>query len=643
VLLAMLAAWTMAAAADLLAFRRNATLGALAPALVLFVWSSTLGTSEHATILVAAFALTAGAFLAIQNLAVIDLRRSWLVSAGGARSRWLLPATAVGIAALVFGVVLAPALPGADRDPLLDLAETGAGRNSSDYSTQIPPLLDVSQKLKQPGNDPVFNVNSPVPDYWRLVALDEFSDDGGGQWTLSAEGSDEVRDDLPRNGPAGSVRQRYDISSLGERWLPAAYRPVAISTPAFVVSSSDTLVSSRDTLQGLAYTVDSKLPPARAEVERAHSATSASVPTDLARYTELPSSVPKSIRDEARRVVDGAGAQTPYAVAEALRNYFWDESKFTYDTSVEPADDPLAIQKFLEDGRGFCVQFASAYAVMARSLGIPARVAVGFTQGDRAGDVYTVRSHDAHAWPELYFEGVGWTHVFDPTPPAGRTSAPGGSLLPDDGGAATQQEEPVTTVAPPVPTQPADPGAGAPEPATTLAPVPPRVSTNDANASPNWWLLALGALAALVVLPALYLLVVSTAKSRRRARRRAADDPAVAVHGAWEEALDRLDEARVPRDPALTPFEIARSAPQHGVTAATRPLRALARAYTGVRYGDGEPAPADVDRAWESVDELDRALDAGAGRRERWRRRLDPSTLRPGPRSRRTRAEAARR
>jgi len=100
------------------------------------------------------------------------------------------------------------------------------------------------------------------------------------------------------------------------------------------------------------------------------------------------------------------------------------------------------------------------------------------------------------------------------------------------------------------------------------------------------------------------------------------------VRGAWEEALDRLHEARVPSNPALTPFELARSAPQHGVTAATRPLRTLAREYTVVRYGEGAASPDVVQRAWDSVDQLDRALDAGAGRRERWRRRLDPSTLR---------------
>ena len=100
------------------------------------------------------------------------------------------------------------------------------------------------------------------------------------------------------------------------------------------------------------------------------------------------------------------------------------------------------------------------------------------------------------------------------------------------------------------------------------------------------------------------------------------------MQGAWDEALDKLREAHVPPDPALTPLELARSAPRHGVTAATRPLRTLARSYTVVRYGVDAPSTDDADRAWEAVDELDRALDEGLTRRERWRRRIDPSTLR---------------
>ena len=127
--------------------------------------------------------------------------------------------------------------------------------------------------------------------------------------------------------------------------------------------------------------------------------------------------MPTVIAGTAQQVVADAGATTPYAQAEALRDYFW--ANYVYDLDVDPRDDTNAIASFISEKRGFCVQFASTYAVMARSLGIPSRVAVGFTPGDRRDGVFHVQSHNAHAWPEIWLAGLGWTHLFDPTPPAG--------------------------------------------------------------------------------------------------------------------------------------------------------------------------------------------------------------------------------
>src|SRR5690606_41826401 len=77
------------------------------------------------------------------------------------------------------------------------------------------------------------------------------------------------------------------------------------------------------------------------------------------------------------------------------------------------------IARFLRDKQGFCVHYSFAMASMARSLGIPARVAVGFAPGTPQADgTVAVGLRDAHAWPELYFEGIGWTR-FEPTPTRG--------------------------------------------------------------------------------------------------------------------------------------------------------------------------------------------------------------------------------
>ena len=629
-LLAVLATWMVATVADWLAFHRHATLAALSPALVLFVWSSTLGTDEHELVTVAGFAIAAGVFLVVQNVAVLDRHRSWLASTQPTRTHWVVPAVVLGVVALLVGIVLAPALPGAESDPLLDFANRGPNRNGGggSYSTSVPPLVDVGAKLRQPQNTEVFTVRAAQPEYWRLTALDEFSSDGGGQWIMAAEGSDEVTTDIPEEGPPGSLRQQYAIGDLGEIWMPAAFDPVATDTPALQVIASGTLVADDpDGVQGLIYIAYSRLTPTAADVTDAQkAATARPVPRDVRRYLELPE-IPASIADEARRVVNDAGATTPFAEAQALRNYFWG-ADFTYDLDVDTGDGTDAISAFLRDRRGFCVQFASAYAVMARTLGIPSRVAVGFTHGDQDGDVFSVRAHHAHAWPEIYLSGLGWTHLFDPTPPADSNPQGQGSALPGDPPRESVIPPRTETTTPTATTTPDGSGGGIdPAPAPTVAPPPLTVSTEESSSDRGPWLvlLAIALIAAAIV--AVYVAVVLTAKSRRRARRREAE-PTSAVQGAWEEALDRLRDAHVEPDPALTPLELARNAPRYGATSATRPLRTLARSYTIVRYGGGAASTDDADRAWAAVDELDAALDADLTRRERWRRRLDPSTLR---------------
>ncbi len=171
----------MAAIADWGAFRRLATLGAIAPALVFFVWTSTLGTNDSRVSVTAAFCLTAGAFLMAQNLAVLDRRRSWLVSQHATRPHWLVPASALGVGAVVFALVFAPLIPGAGSDPLLDVAN--AGRTDTpghSYRPALAPFVDIGEKLDATDNTELFTVQSPLPDYWRIAALDQYSGETAG-------------------------------------------------------------------------------------------------------------------------------------------------------------------------------------------------------------------------------------------------------------------------------------------------------------------------------------------------------------------------------------------------------------------------------------------------------------------------------
>jgi hypothetical protein len=136
-------------------------------------------------------------------------------------------------------------------------------------------------------------------------------------------------------------------------------------------------------------------------------------PTDYRQWTEVPETVDSRVRELA---VDWtANAETPYRQILALQNRFRN-GNFSYTQDVESVEGADPILHFLTESKsGFCQQFATAMAIMARALGYPARVAVGYRQGESRGDTYIVDSRDAHAWVEVFFPGYGWL-PFEPTP-----------------------------------------------------------------------------------------------------------------------------------------------------------------------------------------------------------------------------------
>jgi hypothetical protein len=134
----------------------------------------------------------------------------------------------------------------------------------------------------------------------------------------------------------------------------------------------------------------------------------------LDRYLQLPGILPQRIHSLARDLT--AAQPTPYDQALAIQNYLRAEMSYSLEIDAPPYDSD-AVDYFLFDSKvGFCDYFASAMVVLARSAGIPARMAMGFAAGtfDPGTGRYTVLQSDSHAWPELYFPGVGWVE-FEPT------------------------------------------------------------------------------------------------------------------------------------------------------------------------------------------------------------------------------------
>jgi transglutaminase-like putative cysteine protease len=281
-----------------------------------------------------------------------------------------------------------------------------------------PALAAVKDRLSERPEVVAFVVTSPVPSYWRVTALADFD---GTTWTSRGELRD-ASGSLPQGVEPGvvgeTVTQTFEITGLGGMWLPAAFSPVRVDGPDGITFDAETssLVSGSELSDGLTYTVESVL--TRYDVARLRAADAPPTGGFAERYLALPADFPAELADQARAIT--AAASTPYDQAIALQNWF---RGFTYDLSFSAGHSQTAMQEFLAQRRGYCEQFAGTFAAFARVVGLPSRVAIGFTQGELRDDGrYYVHDKHAHAWPEIYFDGLGWV-PFEPTPGRGNPAA----------------------------------------------------------------------------------------------------------------------------------------------------------------------------------------------------------------------------
>jgi transglutaminase-like putative cysteine protease len=616
VLLCVVATWTAAQIADWLAFRRDATVGAIVPGLVLFILAATLGTSTLRSPVTLAFGTAAIVFLLFQQQVLLERRRAWFTGRSlGSRGSLLRIGSVIGLVTVVLGLVVAPSLPGADARAWFNYRKLGSGGSGGPgrYDT-ISPLVDIKDRLEGPNSKlELFTVQSPQVAYWRVAALDTFD---GEVWGINSKVRD-VRAVLPqRLASPGTFAQTYVIKALDQQFLPAAFDPKAIDLDAArIVPESGTIISDSTTIIGKRYTVVSQAPSQPSPFD---DTVNAPPPGAIAaRYGTLPQNVPEQVRRVALDVT--RDATTPLEKADALQQYFL--RYFTYKLDVPRGHNENAMASFLTGKAGFCEQFAGTYAALARIVGLPSRVAVGFTQGSLEPDgLYHVTGQQAHAWPEVYLGGK-WM-MFEPTPPG---PLPG---QPQAAGDPTATTTPTTSAAAPT-TPPQSGSAGGPNRLGDIR-TTPGSGTGNRQPSNAGWIAAIAVGALVVALAAAYPTVVLVAKARRR-RRRAAGETRDAVSGAWEEILDRLDEAGVRRQPAMTPLELAAFAPTRGVPLpAASPLQSLADTYTVATYSPLPPDPTSVARAWDAVAAVEGVLEREAGLRRRWVRRLDPRPLRRG-------------
>jgi transglutaminase-like putative cysteine protease len=280
-------------------------------------------------------------------------------------------------------------------------------------------------------NTPIMDVRAERGYYWRAVVYDKYTSSG---WvntdgeTLSLD-TNSSPSPLPQFELRREVTQTIRPLQSGTSLLFAASQPIRVSLPAriefsYVSSSVATgqdlsfpaanisIVRSRSRLKkNQAYTIVSSV--TQADVESLRSA-GTDYPTWVAdRYLQLPPTSPDRVRALAEEITKDH--DNPYDKIAALEDYL---RTIPYNELINaPPSGRDGVDYFLFDNRqGYCDYYASALAVMARAVGIPARLASGYTRGEyhSVSNVYRVRESNAHTWVEIYFPCYGWVE-FEPT------------------------------------------------------------------------------------------------------------------------------------------------------------------------------------------------------------------------------------
>jgi len=639
---------------DWMAVRLGSAALAGLPLLLLFTEPFTLSVSRGFVGTTIAFCASVAGYLALLSSEGRDRIREWEHANPSASdepdTRTLAAAgRRVGFASVVLALCLPLFIPGLHTTRLFG-GQPGIGGSAGDGSgggagggVGFPdPNTQLSQELHSTQASTVlaYTTNDTSPDYLQIYTLDRLTDSG---WQLFAQPESliSVSPRLPappgltatssQAGDTTTITLARDVGQDELAALPVPYPATAVTASGSLRADKSTLMvfDSGVSLGGLKYTVTSltEAPPAQ-QLNAAPRP-----PADItSHYLSVPSSY-DSLRNLASSVVRGAGAKTQFEDAVALQDWLANGS-FGYTLNAPTVLNSSGLAKFLEvTKKGYCQQFSFAMAVLARLLGIPSRVAYGFTSGTPvSGNSWLVTTHDAHAWPELYFQGYGWLR-FEPTP-SGVTGQ--GTAYPLSysyalpGQATTGQQTAPSTTPSTAPTGnlggqglppnlrnilgnqgygggPAGGGAGSVSPWEVLG------------------LVAAGLIAVAAVAPWCARRVIRWRRWTSRADRARARDVAWA-HAAWEELGDDLTDYGAGALPSESPRAVAARACT-GLSLADPARAALGRIVIAEERARYAPAPTDGSGLRADSAALRRAIDASVPRGARWRARLLPASV----------------
>jgi transglutaminase-like putative cysteine protease len=476
----------------------------------------------------------------------------------GARSRGRTSVGLVGTALIIaaiatlFSVVVGDSVTGIGTQGRLPRTAAGGGSEIG-----LSPFTSLRGDLQRSDPANLLTVYGlPGPNYLRTTALETWTPTGRvGFSAPSLDDDASANGTLPGVDPGGSdvVSIRIRSQLFSDSFLPIFARTVSVAglDSEWQFDQQLGTVHREKRLNPRTYTMRAAFPVPNAVDLR----------EDTVSPTEALVATP-GVPDEVRRAAEDITSQaaTPFDKADALRKYFTDPTNgFVYSLSVPGGTTGNALTDFLANKKGYCEQYATTMAMMLRTIGIPTRVAVGFTQGTKQSDGSSlITTNDAHAWVEVRFDQHGWVQ-FDPTPLGGgvgnqqgfdeaapvapsttvtagtsasedTTTAKNSAQLPD-GGAGNRPDDGGTDSA----------GSASAAQPTGLAIVPAAI----------WWtLLGLAVLAALLSTPRLVRLL------RRRRRLATADaGGAGAASAAWAEVEDLVVDHGIP----LRPTESSRA------------------------------------------------------------------------------------
>lgn len=498
-------------------------------------------------------------------------------------------ALAVGSSTTLIALIVAATAPG--------FVEQGRTAQAGPVSVgdAVNPLVDLGADLRRPTPVDVlrYTTVSTSPEYLQLTTLDDIR---GTDWTHSPgrvtplaggtaiTGAPGLTADLGAG--ARKVTTKIEVQNLRTNWVPAPYpatKVAGLRTQSNVQDSDLTIFAQGGVLNGERYTTTSlDLEPTPAQIAAAASPAGddfSAVQNDL----ELPGQVPSIITATANEIAAGAASESEFDIALAIQQYFQSSiNDFIYSTDSPDTVDGASlavIAKFLQVREGYCVHFASAMAVLARVLGIPSRIAIGYLPGTPVSVkgkqvTYQVDSSDLHAWPQLYFPGVGWLN-FEPT--VSRGAAPSYTLATTPDGVPTSAPQPSTRP------------SSAPTPTLSPRALPNEETATSTNpvAARNGVQIELGILILLAILAAPW----AARAIRRRGRLTRLREEGAPPEVAWAEIRDTAQDLGFAASATETPraFAARLSADWHPDAAHQRDLDDILAQVELTEFGPPRP------------------------------------------------------